>query len=419
LPQKYLPWKPVSVDPVILSENSGPLRYIHQVVSNTHLGDPVELVNTPSRPLREFEKDALATYLELPLYENDRAAFTEWLNDKLSYWEKNREDIIRSDRYLWEIFSQKADIEPVNEHLEKILAILTAFSDYQYNLTYDDDFSVANLKQFLFYSAEGDCVEFSNSLALLGRLAGIPSRVVTGYLAAEGLQTTAHLRGLAALRERIPVLREFPFDNLYMVTNLHAHSWTQFYIPDYGWLDFESTSFALPPLGMGDFNSWDVVIPLLDEKRVFSNVRKFPWRAFLRTTGILALLAIACAYALRYGREAVLYFGARKGGRAGARYLYLLLLARLASDGKPIKPASKTAFEYSQLFRGIKENPHFLIFASLYSRLRWREFPDETERDNCFTLLEQEYKNILETTLQKGIHRRVIRLLSLRGLAYL
>jgi hypothetical protein len=162
-----------------------------------------------------------------------------------------------------------------------------------------------------------------------------------------------------------------------------------------------------------------VVIPLVDEKRVFSNIRKFPWQAFFRSTGILAALAIACAYALRYGREAVLYFGSRKGGRTGARFLYLLLLARLASDGKPIKPASKTASEYSQLFGSKGESPHFMNLASLYSQLRWREFADNAERDKCFTLLEQEYKNILAATRQKGIHKQLLRILSLRGLAYL
>jgi len=426
LPQKYIPWRPVSIDPTILSENSGPLRYIHQVVSNTHSGDPLELVNTFSRNFSDFEKAALAPYFEIPLEESDMKIFSGWLNEALELWRNNRETVIRNDRYLWKIFSgREGNLEPVNDYMEKILAILTGFSEYQYNLSYSDDYSVASLKEFLLESMEGDCVEFSNTLALLGRLVGIPSRVVTGYLAAESLQTVAHLRGLAALREKIPVLREFPFDNLYMVTNLHSHSWTQFYIPDYGWLDFEATSFALPPVGTGDFNTWDVVIPLIDEERVFSAVRKFPWQAVLRACGIMALFALVCAYLLRYGREAFLYFGARQGGRAGARCLYLLLLARLAADGKPVKPASKTALEYSELFRvqtktgGAAESPHFKTFASIYTELRWREFADKAEMEKRFALLRQEYRNILKTTRRRGIHRQLLRIFSLRGLAYL
>jgi transglutaminase-like putative cysteine protease len=403
LPQKFIPWRPVSIDPVILNENSGPLRYIHQVVSNTHIGDPLELVNKPVRPLSDYEKRILAPYLEISLDESDREEFAAYLRDVLG--ERRQEP---------------AD----NEYLETIIALLMSFSKYQYNLNYDDDYSIAALKEFLFNSNEGDCVEFSNTLALLGRLAGIPSRVVTGYLAAESLQTPAHLQGLAALRSKIPVLQNFPFDNLFMVTNIHSHSWTQFYIPDYGWLDFESTAFALPPMGMGDFNNWDVVIPLINETKVFSQARKFPWQAVLRAIAALAAAALVSAYVLRYGREAVLYFGARRSGRAGARSLYLLLLARLAADGKPIKPASKTALEYSelytaQLFPGMEENPHIKTFASIYSELRWRDFPDKAEKEERFLQLNQEYQNILKTTRRKGIHRIFIRLISLRGLAYL
>jgi hypothetical protein len=438
LPQKYLPWRPVAIDPTILSENSGPLRYIHQVVSNTHLGDPLRLVAEPSRDFSSFEKNILAPYLDLPLEESDIEVFGTYLNKALEYWRNNRETILQHDDSLKEFFYEEPDEQeenfgrfnvdasqadvpqkPVNEYLETILAILISFSKYQYNLNYNDDYSIASLKEFLFNSEEGDCVEFSNTLALLGRLAGIPSRVVTGYLAAESLQTQAHLRGLAALRAKIPALQQFPFDNLFMVTNLHSHSWTQFYIPDYGWLDFEATSFSIPPVGMGDFNNWDVVIPLIDEERVFSQVKKFPWRAVLRASGILAALALVCAYILRFGREAFLYFGARRGGRAGARSLYLLLLARLAADGKPIRPASKTALEYSQLFPGAGESLHFKTFASIYSQLRWREFKNDAERDERFMLLKQEYLNILKTTRRRGFRRWLIRLISLRGLAYL
>jgi hypothetical protein len=263
----------------------------------------------------------------------------------------------------------------------------------------------------------GDCVEFSNSLALLGRLAGIPSRVVTGYLAAQSLQTMAHLRGLAALQSQIPALQAFPFGDLYLVTNMHAHSWTQFYIPDYGWLDFESTSFAIPPLGSGDFNSWDVVIPIIDPNRTFATVRAFPWRPVLRVVALLLALALAAAYALRYGREAVLAFGAKRGGREGARSLYLLLLSRLAAEGKPIKPASKTALEYSELFPETGEE--FAAFAASYAELRWREFKDSAEKEERFSRLEQSYSSILASARRRGFIAAIKRIFSLRGLFYL
>jgi hypothetical protein len=429
LRQKYLPYRPVAIDPTILNENAGPLRYIHQVVSNTHIDDPLFLVYAPTRHFYSFERTKLAPYLEIPLEYNDKREFEAFLNNALVSWRLNRETIINSDSYLQYIFSNRElirqDSFSGNEYLETIIAILVSFSEYQYNLIYDDDYSIAALKDFLFNTKEGDCVEFSNTLALLGRLAGIPSRVVTGYLAAESLQTPAHLRGLALLRSRIPFLQRFPFDNLFMVTNLHSHSWTQFYIPDYGWLDFEATSFAIPPVGMGDFNEWDVVIPLIDENRTFSQVRKFPWQAVGRAVIAILIIALVCAYILRYGRELFLFFNSRNNVnyRTRTRSLYLLLLARLAADGQPIKPASKTAHEYSQLFANSHMEPtqtyYFQAFADIYSELRWREFKNQSDIDERLHQLKQEYLNILKNTRRRGIHRWFIRIINLKGLAYL
>jgi len=352
-----------------------------------------------------MERFNLAPYLDFPLEEADREVFNTHLNRVMEQWEERRERVMRNDER--------------NDYMERIAAILMSFSDYQYNVNINNQSSIADMINFLVNTKDGDCVEFSNSAALLGRLAGIPSRVVTGYLAAQSLQTTAHLRGLAALRSRIPVLREFPFNELYLVTDAHGHSWPQFYVPDYGWLDFEATAFAIPPTGLGDGNMRDVVIPLIDENQVFSPVRAFPWRVVLRTLVTLAILALVSAYALRYGREAALRMGVRRGGRAGARSLYLLLLARLAADGRPIKPVSKTAPEYALLFSGAEEGESFAGFAALYTELRWRDFSDKAEMDGRFELLENEYRKILAENRRKGLRAFFVRIFSLRALAYL
>ena len=404
LSQKFLPYRPFAIEPTILSENSGPLRYIHNLVSYIHIDDPIGLLFAPVRNLNSLEKIDLAPYLELPLKESDRELFLSHLDKVLESWQKQREGIM-GDAH--------------NEYMEKVLAILHGFSDYQYTANFDENSSIPALIDFLFNTMEGDCVEFSNSAALLGRLAGIPSRVVTGYLAAEDLQSDAHLRGLSALRNRIPALQRFPFEDLYLVTNAHGHSWPQFYIPDYGWLDFEATLFAIPPVGFGDANLRDVVIPLLDENQVFSPIRSFPWKAVFRVLAFLAVLAVIGAYSLRYGRELMLRFGVQRGGTEGARSLYLLLLARLAADGKPIKPVSKTAPEYAQLFSGAGDGASFAAFAAIYSELRWRTFTDKALLDERFGGLKNEYNRILAENRRKGLRAFFVRIFSLRGLLYL
>jgi hypothetical protein len=402
LPQNFLPYRPLAVEPTILSENTGPLRYIHRVAANMQSANPLELAAASGRDLSGRERAVLAPYLELPLEEADLEVFISYLDEARAEWQEKLPAGAEAGGYA-----------------SGILAILTSFDDYQYNISDDDDSSIAALKEFLLNTRDGDCVEFSNAAALLGRLAGIPSRVVTGFLASESLQTNAHLRGLAALRNKIKVLQNFPFEDLYLVTDAHSHSWPQFYIPDYGWIDFEATEFAIPPVGFGDGNMRDVVIPLFDETKVFSQVRAFPWRAVLRALGFLAAAALAGAYMLRYGRELLLRLGARRGGRAGARSLYLLLLARLAADGRPIKPASKTAAEYARLFPGEGDDSPFAVFAGIYSELRWRDFADPGEAEARFRLLRQEYRDIITAQRRRGLRAFIIRIFSLRGLAYL
>lgn len=73
---------------------------------------------------------------------------------------------------------------------------------------------------FLFDLKRGYCDYYATAMAVLARAAGLPARVAVGY--ATGDYDAA--RGE------------------YIVTEANAHSWTQIYFPEYGWVDFEPTS---------------------------------------------------------------------------------------------------------------------------------------------------------------------------------
>ena len=391
LSQNFLPYRPVELEPTVLSQGSGPLKFIHRVRSFIYDGDPLSLSAALfTRPLGDSEKAALSLYLEAPLREEDRLVFAEYLSGALEY----------------------ADSA---EYVGTIAAILRSFGDFQYNITDDEDASVPALTRFLTDTKEGDCVQFAHTAALLGRMAGIPSRVVTGFLVADSLQTKAHRRGLAALRSQIKALQDFPLRDLFLVTSAHAHAWPQFYVPDYGWLDFEATQFALPPMGFGDGNARDVIIPRIEENP--SPARAFPWGAVGRVLALLGGAGLVVAYAVRYGRECFLRALAARGGRKGAQALYLLLLARLAADGKPIKPASKTASEYAGLF--LSSDPCLTDFAALYSEIRWRYFDDPSELAARFKALREAYRRVIKALTRRGARFLMVRAFSLRGLFYL
>jgi transglutaminase-like putative cysteine protease len=74
---------------------------------------------------------------------------------------------------------------------------------------------------FLLETREGYCQHFAGAAALLLRLAGVPTRVVTGF--ATGAETD---------------------DETYEVRDSDAHAWIEVYFPGYGWVAFNPTPAA-------------------------------------------------------------------------------------------------------------------------------------------------------------------------------
>jgi len=80
------------------------------------------------------------------------------------------------------------------------------------------------LPDFLFRDKRGYCQQFSGAMALMLRMVGIPSRVVSGF--APGLPD--------------------PETGSYIVRDTDAHSWVEVYFPDVGWVTVDPTPSAAP-----------------------------------------------------------------------------------------------------------------------------------------------------------------------------
>jgi len=85
--------------------------------------------------------------------------------------------------------------------------------------------SAATLDGFLFDAKSGYCQQYSGSMALLLRMAGIPARVSTGF-------TSGSLD--SKTRE-------------YIVRDLDAHSWVEVWYKGIGWVTFDPTPATAPP----------------------------------------------------------------------------------------------------------------------------------------------------------------------------
>lgn len=79
------------------------------------------------------------------------------------------------------------------------------------------------LDQFLFNAKQGHCEFFASSLALLLRAAGVPTRVVGGYLGGDFNQMGGY----------------------YQVTEDQAHTWVEVYIAGTGWVRTDPSRFAI------------------------------------------------------------------------------------------------------------------------------------------------------------------------------
>jgi len=382
LPERYIPFRPQSIEPTVLKREYNPFQYSYTATSQLSRSGPRDWAAIPG--LSPEERRRLEPYLRIPLSEEHRQSFLSYLEEALG------------DK---------------TGYYQRIEAILKSFSTFQYDIGFDDNTSVAKMERFLVDKRQGDCTEFSNTSAILFRLAGIPARVVTGYLASRDLQSFAHLRGLFMLREAITELQEYSFGDLYLVTTAQRHSWVQVYIPSFGWVDFESTAFALPPPPGRNPNSMNVVIPLIQGEELRPGFR-FPWLLALQFLVALTALTLVGIYAFRFARKTYLRGVSRREDLRALKALYTLLLIQLAERGWEVKRPFLTPMEYAE------DHPELRGFAEIYTMLRFRENLEPAARSEAWRDLRAGYREILETSRRPGLAAALRRVFSLKGLYY-
>ena len=385
IPQRVLAFRPFSVEPTILQKKYHPFDLSYTATSAISLSNPKDWADIPEPTPAELSE--YKEYLEVNLPAAQKARLKQWVQ---SHMGEN------------------------GGYFARLNAILQGYRDYRYKMGFSEDSSVAAIEKFLFQTKEGDCTEFANATALLARIAGIPARVVTGYIASKDLQTPAHRGGIKHLREKIPALQKFPIEDLYLVTTSHHHAWAQVYMPGYGWVDIETTSFAIPPPPEFDPNAMDVIIPMIDEEENAKEPQDFafPWVFAGKLLGGLAILVIAGLYMFRFGRLAYHAIGARKNNRRGLDHILSLLYIRLAENGQPVRRLSETPIEYGSHSRFTAP------FAGTYTMLRFKETMTDEQRKQAFDQLRKEYKDVLVASKKPGLWSWLKRTFTLRGFRY-
>jgi hypothetical protein len=127
-------------------------------------------------------------------------------------------------------------------------------SNYAYSLEADTDTSSHPIDEFLFTRKTGYCEHYATAMVLMLRSLGIPSRLVTGFLATEWND----------------------FGNYYTVRQRDAHAWVEVYYPQSGWITMDPTPPNPTPLAPSVFMAF---------QRFAESVRLHWDRAFIRYSG--------------------------------------------------------------------------------------------------------------------------------------
>jgi protein-glutamine gamma-glutamyltransferase len=104
---------------------------------------------------------------------------------------------------------------------------------FRYSLS-PGEYKKNDLDEFLFQRRLGFCEHYAAAFATLMRLAGIPARVVTGYLGGEYNE----------------------IGNFFLVRQADAHAWCEVWLPESGWTRIDPTSVVAPDrvsLGLDSF----------------------------------------------------------------------------------------------------------------------------------------------------------------------
>lgn len=153
------------------------------------------------------------------------SALTEQINIPLTPKERARTLFVADNNSQTLIDEGKRLRLLYTDDLALVNAVLTRFNQQNYHYTLNPPLLTNNnLAQFYFDTKAGFCEHYASSFTYLMRAAGIPARMVLGYLGGEYNQ-----RG-----------------NYYSVYQRDAHAWSEVWIAGKGWLRIDPTAAVSP-----------------------------------------------------------------------------------------------------------------------------------------------------------------------------
>jgi len=271
------------------------------------------------------------------------------------------------------------------EKIDRVLAYLQR--NFTYSLNPKRDKRFLPLEDFLLHSREGYCEHFATAAALLLRGAGVPTRLVSGFLHGEWNSLGRY----------------------FMVRQRDAHTWIEAYLPDKGWVPFDPTpaaqAKALVPAISSLYRYYDFlklkwnryiirysrrdqirVLLALHHKvmglRLFPHSSPFPGvreKAGQPSPYLLAAVAVAACILLIVWRwkKRKRTAGVRWAGKPPSGISFYLLMLKILEKKKMPKRATETPAEFADRVGRVQAtiSPSLERITSLYYRVRFGQIP--------------------------------------------
>ena len=251
---------------------------------------------------------------------------------------------------------------------------------------------------FVFGSRSGYCEHFASAFAYLMRAAGIPARIVVGYLGGE----------------------HNSYGNYLVVKQYHAHAWVEVFMEKQGWIRVDPTAIVAPErvtLGPADSllseNLPDFLVQTgIGGMRVFFRKAAYMWDAinlqwdtwFMEYSRLEQVRLVAGAFSKIAGRRVlwmvglggvlagmvvmawIRFKGAKKAGyKDPVKETYDRFCAKLEDIGigrepsqGPVDFARMAGLKRSDLKEAIEAISH------RYIALRYKKFPDKASQQSFF-----------------------------------
>ena len=196
-------------------------------------------------PVQKLKQYKVSSYTKYVLPANNQISMEHYLKLPNTFSKEPGSQLYKSRKLIAEL---KDSTNPENT-VKNVLNYFAA-NDFYYSrkppLLYNNP-----VDEFLFETKRGYCEHYASSFTVLMRLAGIPSRIVTGYQGGE----------------------INPIDNYMTVRQSDAHAWSEVYLGDKGWVRVDPTA-AIPP---GNIENTDDALRLNSTLKKPSRLFKSNW----------------------------------------------------------------------------------------------------------------------------------------------